>query len=270
MMAANQAQSESISLQGKVAVVTGAASGIGLAIARDFAAHSAAVVLADIDSARGETATAELSQQGATVYFVQTDIGSRAGCRELIERTVARYGSVDILVNNAGIQKVSPIEEFPEEIWDRIISIMLTGAFLLTRYAIPYMYQKGWGRIINISSIHGLVASANKAAYVSAKHGLMGLTKVVALEAAAHGVTCNAICPSYVRTPLVEAQIGDQARVHGIPESQVIEKIMLQEAALKRLLEPAEVASLARYLCSDMASGITGAALTIDCGWTAH
>jgi 3-hydroxybutyrate dehydrogenase len=173
-------------------------------------------------------------------------------------------------VNNAGIQYVAPITEFPEAKWRQIIDLMLTAPFLLTKAVLPEMYTRKWGRIINIASVHALRASAFKSAYVSAKHGLLGLTRVTALEGAEHGVTCNAICPSYVRTPLVEKQIADQARVHGIPESEVVEKIMVAEAPIHRLLEPEEVAQLVTYLCTDAASGITGSAQSIDCGWTAH
>ena len=185
-------------------------------------------------------------------------------------QTIAAEGQIDILVNNAGIQYVAPITEFPEAKWRQILEIMLTAPFLLTKAVLPGMYERGWGRVINIASVHALRASAYKSAYVTAKHGLLGLTRVTALEAAEHGVTCNAICPSYVRTALVEKQIADQARVHGIPESEVVEKIMVAEAPIHRLLEPEEVAHLVTYLCSDAASGITGSAQMIDCGWTAH
>jgi 3-hydroxybutyrate dehydrogenase len=183
---------------------------------------------------------------------------------------VAAEGRIDILVNNAGIQHVAPLTEFPEEMWRRIVDIMLTAPFLLTKAVLPGMYAAGWGRIVNIASVHALRASPYKAAYVAAKHGLLGLTRVTALEGAEHGVTCNAVCPSYVRTALVEKQIADQARIHAIPESEVVEKIMLAEAPIRRLLEPDEVAKLVAYLCSDDARSITGSALTIDCGWTAH
>jgi 3-hydroxybutyrate dehydrogenase len=253
-------------LEGKVALVTGAASGIGLAIAQDLARQGVRVTLSDVDKERGQTVTAELP--GARFQFA--NLAREDDCQQLIAATIAAEGHVDILVNNAGIQHVAPITEFPESKWRQIIEIMLTAPFLLTKGVLPGMYERKWGRVVNIASVHALRASAYKSAYVAAKHGLLGLTRVTALEGAEHGVTCNAICPSYVRTALVEKQIADQARVHGIPESEVVEKIMVAEAPIHRLLEPAEVAKFASYLCSDDASGITGSALTIDCGWTAH
>jgi 3-hydroxybutyrate dehydrogenase len=254
------------SLEGKVAIVTGAASGIGLAVARDFASQGIKVTVSDIDIERGQAVAAELP--GAR--FQAADMTNPADVHALASGTIEAEGRVDILVNNAGIQYVAPIVEFPEEKWRQIIEIMLTAPFILTKAVLPGMYERNWGRIINISSVHGLRASAFKSAYVSAKHGIIGLTRVTALEAAEHGVTCNAICPSYVRTPLVEKQIAAQAKVHGIPESEVVAKVMVTEGAIKRLLEPEEVAQLVTYLCTDAASGITGSAQTIDCGWTAH
>lgn len=253
-------------LGGRSALVTGAASGIGRAIAEDLAGRGARVLLADIDAAGLAAVAGPL--RGAIA--MRADIASREDCRALVERARRDLGGVDILVNNAGLQHVSPVEDFPEERFEHIVRVMLVGAFLLTKYAIADMYRKGWGRIVNISSLHGLVASPYKSAYVSAKHGLMGLTKTVALEAAGKGVTVNAICPSYVRTPLVERQIADQAKVNGISEAEVIEKIMLAPAAIKRLLEPSEIAAYVAYLCSDDASGITGSAQLIDVGWTAR
>ena len=253
-------------LEGKVALVTGAASGIGLAVAHDLAQQGVRVTISDINVEGGQAAASEMI--GAR--FAAADMAKSEDLQRLVDETIAAEGRIDILVNNAGIQYVAPIVEFPEAKWRQIIDIMLTAPFLLTKAVLPGMYANGWGRIINIASVHSLRASAFKAAYVSAKHGLLGLTRVTALEAAEHGVTCNAICPSYVRTPLVEKQIADQARVHGIPESEVVEKIMVTEGAIRRLLEPAEVAQLVTYLCTDMASGITGSAQSIDCGWTAH
>ncbi|MBA2286287.1 MAG: 3-hydroxybutyrate dehydrogenase [Ktedonobacteraceae bacterium] len=253
-------------ITGKVAIVTGAASGIGLAIAQDFARNGIRVTLADIDAQRGHAAAGEL----AGARFQAADMTNSADLQRLVDETIAAEGRVDILVNNAGLQHVSPITEFPEEKWRQLIEIMLTAPFLLTRAVLPSMYERKWGRIINIGSVHSLRASAFKSAYVAAKHGILGLTRVTALEAAQYGVTCNAICPSYVRTPLVEKQIADQAKMHGIPESEVVEKVMVVEGAIRRLLEPEEVAALATYLCTDAASGITGSAQMIDCGWTAH
>ena len=252
-------------LDGKVAVVTGGASGIGRAIATDLAAKGARVVVADLDEREGAALAGTIGG-----LFRRADVSSRDDCRALVESAVREYGSVDILVNNAGLQHVAPIEEFPEEKWEYIVRVMLVGAISLTKYAIPHMYAKGWGLVINISSVHGLVASPYKSAYVAAKHGLNGLTKAIALEAAEKGVTVNAICPSYVRTPLVEKQIADQARVHGISEDAVIRDIMLAPAALKRLLEPSEIAAYATFLCTDAAAGITGSLQVIDCGWTAR
>lgn len=253
-------------LEGKVAIVTGAASGIGLAIARDLSGRGVQVTLSDIDEEHGSAEAAQL--RGAR--FQRADMSNEQDCLRLVAETTAALSRVDILVNNAGLQHVAAITEFPEVKWRQMLDIMLTAPFLLTKAALPGMYAQHWGRIINISSIHGLRASAFKSAYVAAKHGLIGLTRVTALEGAEHGVTCNAICPSYVRTALVEKQIASQAQVHGIPESEVVEKIMVAEAPIHRLLEPDEVAKLVGYLCSDDASGITGSAMTIDCGWTAH
>lgn len=255
-----------VDLTGKCALVTGAASGIGRAVAEDLAGRGAKVLLADLDEQEGVAVASRLP--GA--LFQRTDVSSREECRALVARAEREWGRLDILVNNAGLQHVAPVEEFPEERWEQMIRIMLVGPFLLTRYALPLMYARRWGRIINVSSIHGLVASPYKSAYTSAKHGLMGLTKTVALEAADKGVTVNALCPGYVRTPLVEKQIADQARVHGLSEAEVIEKIMLAPAAVKRLLEPSEVAAYVAFLCSEAAGGITGAAQVMDCGWTAR
>jgi len=252
-------------LEGKVAIVTGAASGIGLAIARDFAQQGVRVTLSDIDIEQGNVAASAL----AGARFQKADMTSGEDLKQLVGGTIAAEGRVDILVNNAGIQYVAPITEFPEAKWRQIIEIMLTAPFLLTQAVLPGMYEHKWGRIVNIASVHALRASAFKSAYVAAKHGILGLTRVTALEGADYGVTCNAICPSYVRTALVEKQIADQARVHGISESEVVEKIMVAESAIHRLLEPEEVAQYASYLCSNAASAITGSAQVIDCGWTA-
>jgi 3-hydroxybutyrate dehydrogenase len=249
----------------QVALITGAASGIGLAAAEALAASGRLVALADINPEAGESAAQRL---GGT--FFQADLSTRAGCKSLTEEVLAKYNRCDILINNAGIQHVSPIESFPEEKWDFIIALMLTAPFLLTKYLWPKMKEEQWGRIININSAHGLRASEFKAAYVSAKHGVAGLTKTAALEGGSCGITVNSICPAYVRTPLVDAQIDSQAKNHGIPREEVITDIMLKKAAVKRLIEPSEIGDLVVYLCSNSAACITGSMLTIDCGWTAN
>ena len=188
----------------------------------------------------------------------------------MIEAAVEELGGIDILVNNAGFQYVKPLEDFPEIEWEEMLQVMLTAPFLLTKYAWPHMKKRNWGRVVNIASIHGLVASPNKVGYTSAKHGLLGLTRTAALEGGAHGITVNALCPAYVRTSLVENQIADQAQVHDLEQDEVVEKIMLKSAAIKSIIEPDEISSLVLYLCSDRASSITGACWTIDCGWTAQ
>lgn len=255
-----------IDLSGKAALVTGAASGIGRAIAVDLAAQGACVLLADMNEEDGQAVSSSLPR----TLFQRADVTSRADCRALVDRAEKEWGGVDILVNNAGVQHVAPVEEFPEDRWEQLIRIMLIAPFLLTKYTLPHMYARGWGRIVNIASIHALVASPYKSAYTAAKHGLLGLTRTVALEAGDKGVTCNAICPSYVRTPLVEHQIQDLAVTNHLSPEDVVEQIMLAPAARKRLLEPAEVAAFATFLCSEAAAGITGSAQTIDCGWTAR
>ena len=245
-------------LTGKRALVTGGASGIGLACAHEFAARGAHVIIADLNADAASDAAAEVGGESWVV-----DLSDTTALEDLSL-------DVDILVNNAGIQRVSPITDFDPDAFRLLIRLMLESPFLLIRAALPRMYERGWGRIVNISSAHGLRASAFKAAYVSAKHGLEGLSKVTALEGAEHGVTSNCINPAYVRTPLVEKQIADQAKVHGIAESEVVEKIMLTESAVKRLVEADEVASLAGWLVSDKAGMVTGASYTMDGGWTAR
>lgn len=245
-------------LAGKRAVITGGASGIGLACAREFAERGAHVIIADLN---GEAASAAAAELGGEAW--QVDLSDTRDLEVL-------KLEADILVNNAGIQRVSPIEEFDPEAFRLIQRLMVESPFLLIRAALPGMYERGWGRIINLSSVHGLRASAFKSAYVTAKHALEGLSKVTALEGGPHGVTSNCINPAYVRTPLVEKQIADQAKVHGIPESEVVEKIMLTESAIKRLVDPAEVASLAGWLASDSAAMVTGASYTMDGGWSAR
>jgi 3-hydroxybutyrate dehydrogenase len=257
-------------LYGKVSIVTGAASGIGFAIAEAFAKEGADVTIADLDEDGGKRAVEEIQKLGRDALFVKTDIAKREDCKRLIDETVKKFNRIDILVNNAGLQHVSPITEFPEDKWDLLVGVMLTGAFLCTKYALPHMIQRKSGRIINMSSIHGLIGAKYKSAYVSAKHGIIGLTKVTALEMLEQGITANAICPTFVRTPLVEKQIDDQAKAHGIPREEVLEKVILAEAPMKRMLEPEEVAELSVYLASDLARNITGASIPIDEGWTAQ
>ncbi|MBX3000459.1 MAG: 3-hydroxybutyrate dehydrogenase [Caldilineaceae bacterium] len=249
----------------RTAIVTGGASGIGRAVAEALALYGYAVVVADVDADQGQGVANAIGGQ-----FVCADLSNRQQCRQVVDSTLAQFGSVDVLVNNAGFQHISPIESFPEEIWERMLSVMLTAPFLLIRYVWPYLKTQGWGRIINVSSIHGQVASPFKAGYISAKHGLIGLTRAAALEGGPYGITVNAICPAYVRTPLVENQIHAQAEARGISPEAVVEDVMLEPAAIKRLIEPQEIGSLVVYLCSDAAASITGAALNLDLGWTAR
>ncbi|MDN3935931.1 3-hydroxybutyrate dehydrogenase [Arthrobacter sp. YD4] len=246
------------SLNGRKALVTGGASGIGAATVRALAARGAKVVVADVNEA---AATALADEVGGSAWAV-----------DLFDTDALQSLSLDcdILVNNAGIQRISPIEDFDPVDFRRILTLMLEAPFLLIRAALPHMYANNFGRIINLSSVHGLRASPFKSAYVSAKHGLEGLSKVTALEGGAHGVTSNCVNPGYVRTPLVESQVADQAKVHGIPESEVLAKIMLTEASVKRLVEPEEVASLVAWLSSDDAGMVTGASYTMDGGWSAR
>ena len=251
-------------LEGRSALVTGGGSGIGRAIAHEFASAGARVIINDVRDIGQEVA------DDIDGEFVKADLSNAVEAGEMARRAVQIAGRIDILVNNAGTQHVDPIDEFPEDIWVKLIHIMLVAPFLLTKQILPGMKRNGWGRIINVSSIHGLVASPYKSAYVSAKHGLIGLTKTVALEVGGDGVTVNAICPGYARTPLVEAQIKDQARTLGINESDVLDRVMLEPAAIKELIEPAEIAKLALFLASEDARFITGSSYSIDAGWTAR
>jgi 3-hydroxybutyrate dehydrogenase len=245
-------------LDGRTALVTGGASGIGAACARELAGRGAVVTVADIDEVGAKNLAEDI---GGTAWAVDlSDVGALEDLRL----------EVDILVNNAGVQHVSPIPEFPPDRFRLIQTLMVQTPFLLIRAALPHMYANGFGRIINISSVHGLRASEYKVAYVTAKHGLEGLSKVTALEGAAHDVTSNCVNPGYVRTPLVTKQIADQAKVHGIPEDQVVSEILLKESALKRLVEPEDVASLVGWLASPSAGMVTGASYTMDGGWSAR
>lgn len=259
-------------LAGKTALVTGSTSGIGLGIARSLASAGANVILNGFGDA---DVIGKVRDEIQSDFSVQADYSAADMSRgdqilDMIAAAIDRFGAIDVLVNNAGIQHVAPLEAFPPEKWESILAINLTSAFHTTRAALPHMRKRGWGRILNVASAHGLVGSPFKSAYVAAKHGIVGLTKVVALETAEEGVTCNAICPGYVYTPLVEAQIEGQAKAHGIPREQVVRDILLSQQPNKKFASVDEIGALALFLASDGAASITGAALPVDGGWTAH
>ena len=259
-------------LKGKTALVTGSTSGIGWGIAQALAARGCNVVLNGLGQADEiEAKRAGLEREhGIIAHYHGADMMQASQIREMMVETIARCGEISVLVNNAGIQHVAPVDEFPEEKWDAILAINLTSAFHAIKAALPSMKKNGWGRIINIASAHGLVASANKSAYVAAKHGLVGLTKTVALETAGKGITCNAICPGFVLTPLVEKQIGDQAAAHGMSREAAASKIILERQPSKAFVKIEEVAALAAFLASGDAASITGTTLSVDGGWTAQ
>ena len=260
------------SLKGKVSLVTGSTSGIGLGIARALAGEGSDVVL----NGFGKPEEIEAAREGLAkdydvrVDYSGADMSSPGSIAEMIETTLRKFGRLDILVNNAGIQHVAPLQDFPPAKWDAILAINLSSAFHTTRLALPSMIANKWGRVINIASAHGLVGSAYKSAYVAAKHGILGLTKVTALEVAEAGITCNAICPGYVYTPLVEAQIEGQAKSHGIPREQVIRDVLLAQQPNKRFATVEELGAFSVFLASDAAASITGTSIAVDGGWTAH
>lgn len=245
-------------LAGKQAVVTGAASGIGAAIARKLAASGAEVLLLDRDADAVEEVAAQL--------------GARSGAVDLADpEAAAELGrGADVVVNNAGVQHVAPVHQFPPDMFTTLLKVMLESPFRIVRSALPGMYERGWGRVVNVSSVHGLRASPFKSAYVAAKHGLEGLSKTIALEAAGYGVTSNCVCPGYVRTPLLERQVAEQAVLHRVPREQVVEDVLLERTPVKRLVEPEEVAELAAWLCGPATTSVTGSSFTVDGGWTAH
>ncbi|MCF2572291.1 3-hydroxybutyrate dehydrogenase [Brevibacterium sp. UCMA 11754] len=246
-----------VDLNKKRALVTGGASGLGKAMSEAFAAAGAHVIVADVNAESAEAVASDIGGEAWTVNLADTSALDGVDL------------DVDILVNNAGIQRIHPITEFPLEEWRLINTLMLEAPFVLTKAALPAMHAKGWGRVINLSSIHGLRASANKSAYVAAKHGLMGLTKTTALEAGPHGVTCNAINPGYVMTPMVKGQIADQAKTNGITEDEVLEQVFLGHSAVPKLADPGDIAALALFLASDAAAVINGSAHSVDGGWSA-
>lgn len=259
-------------LSGKAAIITGSTSGIGKGIADGLAAAGCHVMLngfGDPEAIKKEIASME-AKGGGKVAYNSADMTKPDEIKALIEETKERFGSVDIIVNNAGIQHVCPIEEFPVEKWNAIIAINLSSAFHMISGSVPHMKRAGWGRIINIASAHALVASPFKSAYVAAKHGIAGLTKTVALELAVHRITCNAICPGYVKTPLVEGQIADTAKARGITEDEVIKNVLLAAQPTKQFTHIEDIASLTEFLCTDAAGNMTGSLLSIDGGWVAQ
>ncbi|MGW0877237.1 3-hydroxybutyrate dehydrogenase [Streptomyces sp. NPDC002740] len=253
----------SLDLGGRTALVTGAAGGIGRACALRLAAAGAEVRAVDRDAAGLERLAGSAAGLPGSVEPYVLDL------TDLDAAELAAAGA-DVLVNNAGLQRVAPLEEFPPDVFHTVLTVMLEAPFRLIRGALPHMYGQGWGRIVNVSSVHGLRASAYKSAYVTAKHGLEGLSKTAALEGAPHGVTSNCVNPAYVRTPLVQRQLADQARTHGVPEERVLADVLLRDSAVKRLIEPEEVAEAVAYLCGPQASFMTGTSLVLDGGWTAH
>lgn len=255
----------------RVALVTGSTSGIGLAIAHKFAQMNYGVALNSFEPAEDHAGLIrELDTLGAgEIAYFPADLSDASASQALAGEVIAHFGRIDVLVNNAGIQKVAPVEDFSDEDWRRIVSVSLDSAFHAIRASLPGMTERGWGRIINIASAHGLRASPFKSAYVATKHAVVGLTKTVALEAAEKGVTVNAICPGYVWTPLVARQVADQARVHGLTEDEVIRQVILAPQPTKQFVQPEEIAEMAAYLCSDWARSITGSTISIDGGWTA-
>lgn len=255
----------------KIVLVTGSTSGIGLAIAKRFAEAGYLVALHGIEEPEDAAQVLETVAKNArhTPFYFSANLAKYEESAHLAETVIGKLGGIDVLVNNAGIQKVAPIDEFDFADFSRIVAVSLDSAFHATHAALPGMKQRGWGRIINIASAHGLRASPFKAPYVATKHAVVGLTKSVALEVAEQGITCNAICPGYVLTPLVAAQIVDQARVHGMSEEDVIKKVILAPQPTRRFVQPEEIAEMALYLCGDMARSITGTTISIDGGWTA-
>jgi len=259
-------------LKQKSAIVTGSTSGIGLGIARAFAAAGADVMLNGFGNADEIEGTRSALQRefGVKVLYSGADMSQPAQIRAMAEAAIAGFGKVDIVVNNAGIQHVAPVDEFPDEKWDAVLAINLSSAFHLIKAVVPGMKARHWGRIINVASAHGLTASPFKSAYVAAKHGMVGLGKTVGIELAEHGITCNTICPGYVKTPLVEKQIADQAKAHGIKPEDVVRDVMLVHQARKEFVRVEELAALAVFLASDAAASMTAAAITMDGGWTQH
>ncbi|MCQ6557340.1 3-hydroxybutyrate dehydrogenase [Paenibacillus mendelii] len=261
---------DSTSFAGRVVIVTGSAQGIGFHIAESFAQHGANVVLSDNNGTKLEEALQRLVRSGGKAAAIQADVTLESDIARLITQTAQRFGRLDVLINNAGIQHVAPIEDFPTEKFELMLKIMLTAPFIAMKHALPHMKQQGYGRILNLSSINGLVGFAGKAAYNSAKHGVIGLTKVAALEAAPFGITVNALCPGYVDTPLVRGQLQELARTRQVPLEKVLEEVIFPLVPQRRLLETNEVADYALFLASDRAKGVTGQAVVLDGGYTAQ
>ncbi len=255
-------------IKNKTVIVTGAGSGIGKAIAIHFANQGAQIVIADLNEKAAQEQSDKINNNNGTSIAIGCDVANEQSVNEMVRKTVANFGTVDILINNAGLQFISKVEDFPLEKWNQLISVMLTGTFLCTKACVPYMKKNNWGRIINIASAHGKTPSPWKCAYVAAKHGIIGFTKVMACELAEWDITANSICPGYVLTPLVEKQIIDLAKQHGINEDQVPEQVLLKNQPLKKLVSTDELAGLALYLAGPAAQCITGQALSIDGGWT--